>query len=147
MPSLSSITRPDPVAITVLFGGETVNVTFDRNAMTQRWMKQLQQGIKNEDVETAAKSLADLITDWDITNDDGTPLPTTADTLAGLPLPFLHAIDEAIGEAGTISSAEGNASSPSAPNPSSDSTPSEMSSPNGSDSSTSPTPSASPSST
>ena len=145
MPARSQLVQPDPCRIQVEFGGETATMVFDRNALTQRWAKQIQEGLNAEDVETASRSLVDLLISWDITEDDGTATPITVDVLAQLPLNFLSAIDRAISEATGISSEEGNASSRSAPNPSSASAQVLPTSPNGSDSSTLPQPSASPS--
>ena len=145
MASLSSIKRPDLVTVTLKFSGETVNVTFDRNAMTQRWVKAAQEGRTAADVEWFSRSLAELLTGWDIVDDQGAPVPITPEVLSDLPLPFLGALDEAIGEAGTLSSEEGNASSPSAPSPSSGSTRELTASPNGSETSTSQNASAVPS--
>jgi hypothetical protein len=136
MPALSSLKRPDPVKTEVRFGDETVVVVFDRNRMTQRWVKQIQDGIAGDDIEIAARSLVELLLEWDILEEDGTATPITVPVLADLPLAFIHALDEAIGEAGVPSSAEGNALPASAPSPSSDSTPNSETSPNGSETST-----------
>lgn len=145
MPALDSLKRPDPVTVTVDFGGETVTVTFNQNAMTKRWVKQIQAGLEAEDIETSSRSLVDLIMSWDILDSNGAPVPVTVDVLDDLPLPFLRAIDEAIGDASNLSSAEGNASSKPAPKESSDSTPTGEASPNGSETSTLPESSAVPS--
>jgi hypothetical protein len=109
MPALSSLKRPDPVPCPVQFGGETVNIVFDRNRMTQRWVKQIQDGIATDDIEIAARSLVELLLEWDVLEEDGTPTPITVQVLADLPLAFIHALDDAVGEAGVPSSEEGNA--------------------------------------
>jgi hypothetical protein len=145
MPARNSIKRSDPVRCQVEFGGETVQVVFDRNAMTQRWVKQMQETPASVDVEIASRSLADILLEWDIVEEDGTPTPITVPVLADLPLAFIFALDEAIGEAGVPGSEEGNASKTISSTPSSASTGKQESPLNGPQPSVTPALSASPS--
>lgn len=144
--TLSSLSRPELVTFTAALGDESVSIVFDANKQTLRNELKAKREIEAGNTEAIVDQLAGLLVSWDVVDDDGKPVPLTKDVLLDLPSKVIVAISEGIGEASTISSAEGNASStPSASQPSSTSTQDSQSSPNGSDTSSSPAPSAAPS--
>ena len=142
MPEISSLTRAKPVETVLDFGdGDTVRMTFDAHRVTPAWVAQTQDRVDQADSLSLPKALAEVILDWDVT-DDGAPYPPSAENLAGFPFPAMAVFFERIMEASVPGVAEGNASSPSANVPqSATSEPTSPISPNGSDTSTSPTPS------
>jgi hypothetical protein len=82
-------------------------------------------------------SLAEVIVEWDVT-EDGAPFPPTAENIARLPFTAMKVFYDTIIDVAVPGVAEGNASSPSANAPSEDSAQSSPSFPNGSAGSTSP---------
>lgn len=147
MPARSLIKRPYPVTIVVPFGDESVTVVFDRNAMTQNWIQGVQDGQQADDLTITSRALSEILLEWDLVEEDGSPTPIAAEILADLPLPFLRKLDEMIGDAALPTSEEGNASSAILPIPSTVSLPTPESLQNGPEPSPSPVPSASPSPT
>ena len=108
MPANSARFAADPVRVTIPFAGETIEVEFDRNRFTENWFRRLQDGMESGDVSSSSRALAEIVTAWNLVEEDGQPTPVTVDVLAELPFPLIRLLDEAIGEAAVPSSAEGN---------------------------------------
>jgi hypothetical protein len=70
--------------ISVEFKGTTTEVTYKMGALL---------------LETPSKLfdyLAAVVARWDLEGDDGQPVPLTPEALAGVPLPFLRAVEDTI---------------------------------------------------
>lgn len=84
MPVPSQIRRAIVVDHTIDFGGVEVTFRFDRNKITDTWMNAW-TALENEQATGAINiALADLIEDWDIRNEDGTPYPPTPENIGYL---------------------------------------------------------------
>jgi hypothetical protein len=147
MPAVSHLKRPKLIQASVEVEGETVSVTFDRNRVTLAWAAEVKKAREAWDPDALARTSADVIADWDITNDDGTPFPPTPENLASLPTTVMGRLSDAIAEAATPSESEGKDSSQPPETLSSTSSPLQRTHPNGEVISTSPSVSASPSPT
>ncbi len=110
MPTLSN--RPQKIvgAAVELGPDYIVNVRFNASALTPAWVRDTQRRADDSDPLSMAKAVADILVEWDVTNDDGSPYPPTADNLAVFSFVELGAFVERMIEAATPASAEGNAS-------------------------------------
>ena len=107
----NSLRRPKIVQVTIDLGdGDAVTVEFDRNRITPAWFADSKRRLDDSDPMTSPAALAAVIVGWDVTNDDGTPFPPTAENLAELAMPVLDKVFAAVIDAATPSRAEGNAS-------------------------------------
>ena len=147
MANLSGIKRPDPVQYTVAMGSESVTVVFDSALMTGRWERDIERAAKAGDTETVASRLFGVFISWDVTDDNGQPVPISEEILLDLPSKALVKLFEGMREAAVPPSEEGNASSDTSPSPSIGSSPPPENPQNGQPTSSSPTVSASPSPT
>ena len=133
-------------ALIVLRGAEVFTLTFDASKVTRYWAANADS---HEGVLGFYDALLEVVTGWDVTNDDGTPYELTVDNMAALRLSFddeLHIIKQIV-QAAQPSSEEGNASSDTSSTPEPVSMPPQASHPNGQEPSPSQTPSTSPSPT
>lgn len=143
MPSIGQITRQVIREAHVDLGeGDVVVVKFDRNKITPAWIQESEQREKS-DSQSLPKGLAEVILDWDVTDNDGSPYPPTAENLARLSYPVQAEILGAMVKAAVPSRAEGNDSSEPASTPSTDSSGLAETSPNGQETLPSPAPSVS----
>ena len=131
--------RPITTAIE-LRGQHAFTVTFDASRITRRWARDA-----DAEAGTLYGKLCEVLIEWDLTNDDGTPYPLTADALFDLDLELADDTDilRQIIEAAVPGAAEGNASRTSTSTPSTDSTVQPAAPQNGTPTLPSPTPSAS----
>jgi hypothetical protein len=125
-------------AVLDLGDGDTVNLVFDREAVTPRWLSDTQRlALEESNALALATAFADVILSWDIT-DNGAEFPPTADNIAVLSFGALWGLMERIAAASLPSSAEGNASFVQPVTAPTASTPPSPTSPNGSQTSPSP---------
>lgn len=79
------------VSVSVPFGAETLQVSYDPSKRTQRIAKQLEAA-------TAAEALVILGVEWDLQDDQGNPIPVTTEALMDVPadvlLPVIRAVSE-----------------------------------------------------
>lgn len=128
MPDIGNLNRPKLMSHTVDLGdGDTVGLVFDVNALTPAVLDL-----------PMAEALPRIIREWDVT-DDGRPFPPVTENMEKLSYAVQTTLVRELVRAATPSDAEGNASSPSANDPSSDSVPESQTFPNGSAASNSPT--------
>jgi len=125
MPRLSSILRPELVTDTFDIGGEPVTVTWNKAHITLRWMHWV------DDTDHLAAALAEVIHDWDVTNNDGDPFPPTADNLGLLPMTVINQLCVALSRSSTPADVEGKNSSGPSSSPPAASTQQAETSPNG----------------
>ncbi len=129
----SQLRRQILVDRTIDFGdGVTVTFRFDRNKMTDAFVKQWTQFETDKNTEAINSVLEGLIVSWDVVNDDGTPYPPTAENIGFLfTLVDKGRIVSDLLEASVPSRAEGNASSEPSSIPPSVFTEPQLTSPNG----------------
>lgn len=95
-----------------------VTVDYNPQALTVARVEELAELDQSSvNVAHVRNVLGDLIVSWDLTDDDGTPLPPNAETLAKLPWAFLDLLATALITQLRPSRAEGNGSSPSTNEP------------------------------
>lgn len=143
MPAISNRPRRVVAATIDLGEGFVVNVRFDAAALTPAWMRDATRTGNESDALQMAAAVADVVVEWDVTNDDGTAYPPTVDNLAVFSFAELGAFVEKMIEASTPSRAEGNVSASTSATPELDSTSSLVNPQNGQALSPSPAPSAS----
>ena len=109
MPTRSQVRAPILERLTVDVGnGSSLNVTFDKLAVTTEWARRLDDAASSGDVMAAAEGLAQVITVWDLTEDDGTPVAPTASELALLSLGTLDSLGTQLVDAAKPGAAEKN---------------------------------------
>ena len=121
-----------------LRGQHAFTVTFDASRVTRRWAR-------DADANAGALygKLVEILTAWDLQNDDGSPYPLTEDALFDLNLELADDTEilRQIIEAAVPGAAEGNGSATSTSTPSTDSTVQQAAPQNGMPTSPLPTPS------
>jgi hypothetical protein len=144
VPSIGHLTRVKPGHVHVDLGdGDTLNIVFNLNGITPAWVQRTQE----PDVMSVARALADVIAEWDVTDEQGQPYPPTTENISSLSYPVETAIAMKLIEAAAPVSEEGNVSSGPSSIPPTDSTPLVGTSQNSGATSPSPTVSESPSPT
>lgn len=144
----SDITRQKIVEATAdLGGGDTITFQFDRNRITPAWVEEATRRDEDRDPLALARTLAEMVAEWDVTNDDGTVFAPTVENLATFPFDILSKLVTRMVEAAAPSEAEGKASAEAYSSAPSTFTAPEATSPNGEAPSPSPSVSASPSPT
>jgi hypothetical protein len=143
----SQLRRAIVIGHTVDFGdGVQVTFRYDRNKITDAWVKQWTEFENQQDVGAMNEVLADLISGWDIQNDDGSPYPVSAESIGFLfSYPDKIKVLQELMTAPLPTAEEKKGSSGPTNTPSSDSTEQAPNSPNGSETSSSPLPSTAPS--
>jgi hypothetical protein len=131
MPSLSNITRADPVTYTAQLGPESVTVTFDAAKMTGRWEREIRAARDTEDVSAVGDLILGIFIDWDVTDDAGQPVPIAKEILLDLPAKALGNLIDGMTTAAFPSSEEGNGSGNISSTADTDSTNSRVIPPNG----------------
>ena len=108
----SQFRRPVLRSHTVDFGdGVEVAFRYDRNKITDAWYAEWQRLEGEQDANALNKALADLIESWDVVNDDGSPVPPTAENISYLfNLPDKGYVIAELMKASVPSRAEGNGS-------------------------------------
>lgn len=147
---VSDLTRPKPVPLAFDLGdGEMLNLIVDSNKVTRSWFETWKAKAEAEegDGDIGEEMLADLIIEWDVTEDDGSPYAPTPENLRVLSLGRQRRLVRAIMVASMPSEEEGKAYGVQPNIPSSDSTPQPSTSQNGPPTSPSPSVSTSPSPT
>ena len=111
MPEINALTRRKPVTVEIDLGdGDTLVVEYDRNRVTPNWVGVAQDRVNAQDVLATSTALAEVILQWDVT-DDGAPFPPTAENIGRLSFSAQSALFAKIMEASVPSSEEGNDSS------------------------------------
>jgi len=105
---VGDLTRPKPVTATVDLGdGDAITLTFDRNKVTPAWTQLASERDEQSDALSVPKALADVLLEWDVVNDDGTPFPPTVTNIAVLSYPAQKALLQQMLRAAVPSDAEG----------------------------------------
>lgn len=99
MPKLSTIQKTnEAVPVTVSFGDEDLNLVVYPNRITGKRRREL-AALDDDDTEGYAELFFDILKSWDLQDEDGKPLPFTADTVDLLSIPTTVRIFTEIGEA------------------------------------------------
>jgi hypothetical protein len=99
MPSLTDLTTPDePRELKVEWQGPPIVVSYYPTLITGELAQASADAPETEQVRVLSHTLELILTGWDVTNDAGEPLETTAENLMALPLILLSRIMEKIGE-------------------------------------------------
>lgn len=97
MPIRVSALTADRRTIKVDFGDDTLNLTYKPSAVNAvQEARELEEREKGQVLLAQARSLAEIITSWDVQDDDGKPLPVSADVMAPLGLDFTAKVTRAI---------------------------------------------------
>jgi hypothetical protein len=98
MPSLGQLVEPTrPLVVT--FGAADLTLAYRPSAVTPRFQKAVAAAQRDGDLDALIlEPLCRLIANWDLTDEDGTPVALTPDALADLPVPVLVGLMTAIGE-------------------------------------------------
>lgn len=104
--SLSKV-REKTATCTVLWEGETVDVGYRPAAVTPALLNSVQEAAKEANIDVIALMMEPMLAWWDVLDDDGQRLPTTADVINQMPLSFTMAVLTATQEAMSPSDAEG----------------------------------------
>lgn len=99
---LKALLAGKPLPVTVEWGGQEVNLTYDPSAYTPKLeaevLKAAQEGVMGAGSMAIATLVADLVVAWDVTS-EGEPFPPIVENLATLPVALLGAIVRKIAEA------------------------------------------------
>lgn len=98
MPKLSDYSERGATRTVEVGQGEgALHVTYRPAVITPRFQKAMVAAMTANDVDGGLLwPMSELIAEWDLTDDDGAPIPTTPDGLAEVPVRGLMAILEAI---------------------------------------------------
>jgi hypothetical protein len=121
MPKVSSYTKKTR-ELTIPFeddDDEPLHVTYRPRGLTTRILAQVHAAQKDENVASMLyATVPSVLESWDLTNEDGVPIPITEDDLADLPstllLHVLNAVSEDIRPNPARSSTSPNGSAPTA---------------------------------
>lgn len=95
---ISDLTR-DRRTVAVQIGDGVVNVTYRPGGITPESEDRLREMISEQRVGASLVALlSGVLLDWDLTDDDGVPYPTTPEALSKLPTLALMAVAQAISE-------------------------------------------------
>lgn len=98
MPKLSQIVPNRK--LTIGDGADALHVTYNPSALTPRLQAEMKTlGSEDADRNILAASLAPVLVEWDLTDDNGSPIGTDEEALLGLPFTLLLEVNQAIGEA------------------------------------------------
>jgi hypothetical protein len=81
----------------VAFGDDTLSLTYKPSSVNAvQEARELDEREKGQHLMAQARSLAEIIASWDLQDDDGKPLPVSADVIAPLGLDFTSKVTRAI---------------------------------------------------
>jgi hypothetical protein len=85
--------------LTIPVGGGTIHLGYTPSGVTPRMMAMADEAQRGTvSVEQLCTVIAPMLLDWDVTDDEGAPLPLTAGGLQDVPLAILVRVMTAIGE-------------------------------------------------
>lgn len=79
----------------IAFGQETLNVVYNPAFLTPAREQQMADETESQQV---AELIVGTVLEWDLTDDDGTPIPLTIEAVKDLPVILLGRIFSAIGD-------------------------------------------------
>ena len=99
MPTLSAIQKSAATKdVAIDFGDDNIlNLTLDSSKFTVGFLKRI-QALDESDLPAFADMFFSLVTGWDLTDDDGTPLPLDQSTIESLRIETFVAIVKRINE-------------------------------------------------
>lgn len=97
MPIRASALTADRRSLKVAFGDDALSLTYKPSAVNAvQEARELEEREKGQHLMAQARSLAEIITGWDLVDDDGAPLPVSAEIIAPLGLDFTAKVTRAI---------------------------------------------------
>lgn len=97
MPIRVSALTADRRTVKVSFGDDALTLTYRPSAVNAvQEARELEDREKGQHLMAQARSLAEIVVSWDLQDDDGQPLPVSADVLAPLGLDFTSKVTRAI---------------------------------------------------
>lgn len=84
-----------PLAVHFPTGG-VLNIVYAPSSYTVAELEELQAA--ERDVSRVVKSIQDLVLEWDLTDDDGTPIPLDSESLRNVPTNIFMHIIKAVNE-------------------------------------------------
>lgn len=97
MPIRVSALTADRRTLKVAFGDDALSITYKPSAVNAvQEARELEEREKGQHLMAQARSLAEIVTSWDLQDDDGKPLPVTADVIAPIGLDFTAKLTRAI---------------------------------------------------
>lgn len=84
--------------ITVEWDGEEVDVSYFPNVVTPELLEKVDAAADQDNLDVLGVMLEPVLEWWDVLLDDGTKLPTDAETIRQVPISFLNAVQAAIQE-------------------------------------------------
>lgn len=84
--------------VTVEWDGESVDVSYFHNVVTPALMEEVVKAAEKEDLSVLGVSLEPVLDWWDVLQEDGSRLGTSADIIRQVPMSFLNAVQRAIQE-------------------------------------------------
>lgn len=89
--------KVDPKVIEVEWNDEKFKVTYNRNALTTRFMRESRMQENESQAEPTSRMLMRVLLDWDCVEEDGkTPYPMTLEAIEELAIKFQGAIMDAV---------------------------------------------------
>lgn len=85
-------------SIFVEYAGETATIIYYPHKVTKSLIREV-AALEGDGVDRLIEQLVRIVHAWEVLDDDGHPLPPTAEVMAEFPLDFLTAIMRAINEA------------------------------------------------
>lgn len=81
---------------TVVWDDETVDVGYHPAALTPAVLEEVQDAAREENLSVIGTLLEPVLAWWDVLDDDGARMPTDAETIRQIPVPFLMAVLEQV---------------------------------------------------
>lgn len=85
-----------PLAVQFPSSGSVLNVVYTPAAYTVAELEELQKA--ERDTSRIIKSVQDVVLEWDLTDDDGQPVPLTTEALRHVPTSIFMQIIRAVNE-------------------------------------------------
>jgi hypothetical protein len=85
--------------LVVEWDGEQVDVSYYPNVVTPQLLEQVAEAAAQEDLSVLGVMLEPVLEWWDVLDDKGKRIPTSAAVIRTIPMSFLNAVQTAIEEA------------------------------------------------
>lgn len=96
--------------VTVLWDGETVDVGYRPAAVTPALLSTVQEAAEASNLDVIGMMMEPMLAWWDVLDDDGNRLPTSAEVIRIIPLAFTMEVLKVVQDAMAPSDSEGKGS-------------------------------------
>lgn len=83
---------------TIKWGADDVEVSYRPNSVTPALLEAVDEAAKRDDMSVMGVVLEPVLDWWDVLDAEGNRLPTDADTIARMPMPWLNLVQAGIQE-------------------------------------------------